>query len=327
MSRRARTVRVSAWWLAAVALVLTSGTRLAVSAQDVRVPGLATDARLKPGPTTAAATLSQYCVTCHNARLKTGGLVIDPATVNDAAGTAEAWEKVVRKLRTGAMPPAGHAAARRATYESLATTLEAQLDRAARGASATRQAAAGASPEPHRVPERHPRSARRSRRCPTRCASISCCPPTTSAAASTTSPICCSCRRATLERYLDAATKDQPPRRRRPDDAGARQHPQARRRAARRTSASTTCRSARAAALAVRSDFPVDGDLHRQGGARRRAARSHTSSRSRSTASACGASADAGAGGGRGGRGGGAPTALEFPLPIKAGRGWSASRS
>ena len=123
MSRRARTVRSSAWLLAAVALVVTSGMRLAVSAQD---------ARLKPGPAIdAAATLNQYCVTCHNARLKTGGFVIDSASLQDVASTAEAWEKVVRKLRTGAMPPPGVPRPDAAGYESLAATLEAQLDRAA----------------------------------------------------------------------------------------------------------------------------------------------------------------------------------------------------
>ncbi len=57
--------------------------------------------------------------------------MIDPATVADVATTAEAWEKVVRKLRTGAMPPPGVPRPDAASYESLATTLEAQLDRAA----------------------------------------------------------------------------------------------------------------------------------------------------------------------------------------------------
>ena len=123
MLRRARTLRLSAWLLAAVALVGTSGTRLVVSAQD---------ARLKPGPTgDAAATLNQYCVTCHNPRLKTGGLVIDPASLPDVGSSAEAWEKVVRKLRTGAMPPPGAPRPDAAGYQELATSLEAQLDRAA----------------------------------------------------------------------------------------------------------------------------------------------------------------------------------------------------
>jgi mono/diheme cytochrome c family protein len=133
MSRGARTVRLSAWLLAAVALVMASGTRLAVSA--------AQDARLKPGPpsevlrkvdtTATAATLNQYCVTCHNPRLKTGGFVIEPTSVQDIGSTAEAWEKVVRKLRTGTMPPPGVPRPDAAGYEALAASLEGQLDRAA----------------------------------------------------------------------------------------------------------------------------------------------------------------------------------------------------
>ena len=64
------------------------------------------------GPTAArnadaGATLTQYCVTCHNERLKTGGLVIDPASAAAPEASPEMWEKVVRKLRAQSMPPAG----------------------------------------------------------------------------------------------------------------------------------------------------------------------------------------------------------------------------
>src|SRR5688572_10588512 len=54
---------------------------------------------------THRAVLDQYCVTCHNDRLKTANLSLqglDLATVGDHA---ELWEKVVRKLRAGVMPP------------------------------------------------------------------------------------------------------------------------------------------------------------------------------------------------------------------------------
>ena len=83
------------------------------------------------GPDEAAATLQQYCVTCHNARLKTAGLVIDPAMLSDVASGAEQWEKVVRKLRTTSMPPAGAPRPDAATYARVAGYLESQLDRAA----------------------------------------------------------------------------------------------------------------------------------------------------------------------------------------------------
>jgi hypothetical protein len=51
--------------------------------------------------------LDKHCVTCHNERLKTGGLALDTFDVTQTGGHAEVWEKVVRKLQAGVMPPAG----------------------------------------------------------------------------------------------------------------------------------------------------------------------------------------------------------------------------
>ncbi len=75
--------------------------------------------------------LNRYCVGCHNARLRTAGLALDtmdPARVGDHPA---AWEKVVRRLRTGAMPPAGRRRPDAATYETVAAVLETALDGAA----------------------------------------------------------------------------------------------------------------------------------------------------------------------------------------------------
>src|SRR5262245_6014137 len=78
----------------------------------------------------AAAVLTQYCVTCHNPRLKTGGLVIDPAGLANVGMGADVWEKVVRKLRTSSMPPPGLPRPDESTYTSVASFLESELDRA-----------------------------------------------------------------------------------------------------------------------------------------------------------------------------------------------------
>jgi Protein of unknown function (DUF1592)/Protein of unknown function (DUF1588)/Protein of unknown function (DUF1585)/Protein of unknown function (DUF1587)/Protein of unknown function (DUF1595)/Cytochrome C oxidase, cbb3-type, subunit III len=78
-----------------------------------------------PGP-----VFNKYCVTCHNARLKTGGFVLDPAELEHVGAHAEQWEKVVKKLRTQAMPPAGLPRPDDATYNSTAAWLETELDRA-----------------------------------------------------------------------------------------------------------------------------------------------------------------------------------------------------
>ena len=59
-------------------------------------------------PASQQALVDQYCVTCHNDRLKTGGLCRSTALTLDRVGAdAETWEKVVRKVRAGLMPPAG----------------------------------------------------------------------------------------------------------------------------------------------------------------------------------------------------------------------------
>jgi len=76
------------------------------------------------------ALLNQYCVTCHNERLKTGNLVLEKLDPAHAADHAETFEKVIRKVRAGMMPPAGLPRPDRATLDKFAATLETQLDRA-----------------------------------------------------------------------------------------------------------------------------------------------------------------------------------------------------
>ena len=60
------------------------------------------------GDTTPRQLMDQYCVTCHNERLKTAGLRLDKDAVdsNDPTTNPEVWEKIIRKIRAGAMPPA-----------------------------------------------------------------------------------------------------------------------------------------------------------------------------------------------------------------------------
>jgi len=77
------------------------------------------------------AVLGKYCVTCHNQKAKTGGLALDTLNLADAPNHAEEWEKVVRKVRTGAMPPVGRPRPDKAMADSLVTWLETELDRAA----------------------------------------------------------------------------------------------------------------------------------------------------------------------------------------------------
>jgi len=76
--------------------------------------------------------LDRYCVTCHNDRLQTGGLSLEQVDLVDIAGNADLWERVVRKLRAGAMPPQPRPRPDPGTHRELVSYLEAALDEAAR---------------------------------------------------------------------------------------------------------------------------------------------------------------------------------------------------
>jgi mono/diheme cytochrome c family protein len=91
-----------------------------------------------PAPTPApdvsepGTVLQQYCVTCHNERARTGGVSIDTRELAEIGEHADLWERVVRKLRTGTMPPQGMPRPDEATSSAVASWLEGALDRAAR---------------------------------------------------------------------------------------------------------------------------------------------------------------------------------------------------
>ena len=78
------------------------------------------------------ALLTQYCVTCHNDTAKTGGLSLEKLDIDRPETDAETWEKVVRKLRAGLMPPTGAPRPDRTTYETFRHNLQDALDRAAK---------------------------------------------------------------------------------------------------------------------------------------------------------------------------------------------------
>jgi len=82
-----------------------------------------------PAVSPQRALINQYCVICHNQRLKTAGLMLDGLDLAQVSGSAAVWEKVVRTLRAGMMPPTGARRPDRATYESLIAWLENELDR------------------------------------------------------------------------------------------------------------------------------------------------------------------------------------------------------
>lgn len=76
------------------------------------------------------AVFDQYCVTCHDQKLKTAGLMLDKLDAANPAANPEIWEKVIGKLRAGSMPPAGMPRPDAATYRAVAATLGSEIDRA-----------------------------------------------------------------------------------------------------------------------------------------------------------------------------------------------------
>ena len=88
----------------------------------------------------ARAVLDRYCVTCHSQRLKTAGFAVEGLDLSNVPAHAEAWEKVVRKLRAREMPPPGAPRPAATALASTAAWLENTLD-----------AAAATAPNPGRV--------------------------------------------------------------------------------------------------------------------------------------------------------------------------------
>ena len=75
-----------------------------------------------------AAMMRQYCMGCHSAQVKSGGIVLNPDTVAQAGQNGEVFEKVVRQLRAELMPPPGAPRPAHEVYVRSASTLENLLD-------------------------------------------------------------------------------------------------------------------------------------------------------------------------------------------------------
>src|SRR5215470_18309870 len=92
--------RVLKVWSGSVPVILYVCLQVQTSAQP---------ARPAAGAVTPASSprhlVDRYCVTCHNERLKTADLRLDRLDVDNPGAEAEVWEKVVRKVHTGTMPP------------------------------------------------------------------------------------------------------------------------------------------------------------------------------------------------------------------------------
>jgi hypothetical protein len=78
-----------------------------------------------------SALVKQYCIGCHNQKLSTAGVSLEGLDLNSVGDQASVWERVLRKVRTGQMPPTGLPHPDAAVSASFAKSLENSLDQAA----------------------------------------------------------------------------------------------------------------------------------------------------------------------------------------------------
>src|SRR5712664_1509450 len=83
-------------------VLLIAGSFVAFGAQQQQPAG-----ERSPTASPQRALINQYCVGCHNDKLKTGGLALDTVNVENVKQNPEVWEKVLHKVRARYMPPAG----------------------------------------------------------------------------------------------------------------------------------------------------------------------------------------------------------------------------
>ena len=114
----------TALFSAAVILVVVAG----FAGRTGSAQGTAT---LAAAPASHAALVKTYCATCHSDRTRSGELSLEHADLADVPRNAEMWEKVIRKVRAGMMPPAGMPRPDAATLDAFVTHIETTIDRAA----------------------------------------------------------------------------------------------------------------------------------------------------------------------------------------------------
>src|SRR5258708_7240055 len=118
--------------LAGLAATLLLSVQVKISAQQ---------SNAGPSPTSSQRQfLDRYCATCHNERLKIGGLSLAQVDLSKIGAQPELWEKVVRKLHTGVMPPPNVPQPSEIDRRTIVTWLDTSLD-----------AAAAAKPNPGRT--------------------------------------------------------------------------------------------------------------------------------------------------------------------------------
>jgi mono/diheme cytochrome c family protein len=115
--------------LGALLVLIAASAPLQIGAQAAQAPAAG-------APDEHRAMLSTYCFTCHNTRVKIGGLALDGLNLQAPAENAQIWEKALRKLRGRLMPPPGNPQPAQKDIDSFIAWMENTLDSSAKGPKA-----------------------------------------------------------------------------------------------------------------------------------------------------------------------------------------------
>jgi mono/diheme cytochrome c family protein len=118
--------------IAACALVFYLGLVVNLRSQEQSAaavrPAPAAAQPLLATATSARALIDQYCLGCHNDKVRSGGLALSDLALDAVDQHAEIAEKVIRKLRGGLMPPAGVRRPDAQSVARLVSWLESEID-------------------------------------------------------------------------------------------------------------------------------------------------------------------------------------------------------
>jgi mono/diheme cytochrome c family protein len=112
-------------------LLLVVLSAVAIGGKALGAAGTQVSAQPQAAVEPQRRVLQQYCIRCHNDRLRTAGLALDALDLDAVGSRADVWEKVVGKLNANAMPPVGVPRPSDEARRTLAVWLESELDRAA----------------------------------------------------------------------------------------------------------------------------------------------------------------------------------------------------
>jgi mono/diheme cytochrome c family protein len=113
------------WPATSVYVRATGADQAPAPAAPAAVPAAATS----PAASPQRALITRYCVGCHNERTKSGNLALDAADVENVAAHPQVWEKVIRKVGAGLMPPAGRPRPDEAAQDQFVAWLSSELQR------------------------------------------------------------------------------------------------------------------------------------------------------------------------------------------------------